>query len=248
MEGTSVTDIRKRLGLSQERFARLVDVSVQTVRRWESGLTRPLPIISLRLRELEQQAQAQPQVQPKRGGAAMAQETRRRDEGVTADIGLGLGGLFKGMGSLLEVLAKMSEDGKEEASRTGTVEAMGGRVKGVYGFTVRLGLGGKPVVEQFGNIRETPSGAAVTETREPLVDVLDEGGYIRVIAEMPGVEEGDVRVKVEGDILEISASRGARQYHKEVLLPTAASPQNVATSYRNGILDVRLAKAQSGQE
>ena len=244
MQGTSVTDIRKRLGLSQERFARLVEVSVQTVRRWESGLTRPLPIISLRLRELEQQAQ----VQPGKGGTAMVEATRRRDEGVTADIGLGLGGLFKGMGSLLEVLAKMSEEGKEEASRTGTVEAMGGKVKGVYGFTVRLGLGGKPVVEQFGNIRETPSGAAVTETREPLVDVLDEGGHIRVIAEMPGVEEDDVRVKVEGDILEISASRGARQYHKEVLLPAAASPQNVATSYRNGILDVRLAKAQAGQE
>ena len=177
----------------------------------------------------------------------MGEESRRRDEGVAVDVGLGLGGLFKGVGSLLDIVTKMAEEGKDEASKTGAVEAMGGKAKGVHGFTVRVGLGGKPVVEQFGNIRETASGAVVTETREPLVDVLDEGDYIRVIAEMPGVEEGDVRVKVEGDILEIAAARGARQYHKEVLLPTAAAPENVATSYRNGILEVRVAKVQPAQ-
>jgi HSP20 family protein len=243
MDRTSVKEIRGRLGLSQERFARLLGVSLQTVRRWESGLTRPWPIFSQRLKELEQQADVQLRI----GGPAMGEEARRRDEGVAVDVGLGLGGLFKGVGSLLEIVTKMAEEGKEEAGRTGAVEAMGGKVKGVYGFTVRVGLGGKPIVEQFGNIRETPSGAVVTETREPLVDVLDEGDRILVISEMPGVEEGDVRVKVEGDILNIDASRGARRYHKEVLLPTAASPESVATSYRNGILEVRLAKAQSGQ-
>jgi HSP20 family protein len=216
---------------------------LQTVRRWESGLTKPLPIISLRLKELEQQAQ----VQLRKGGPAMGEEANKRDGGVAVDVGLGLGGLFKGVGSLLDIVTKMAEEGKEEASRTGTVEAMGGKLKGVYGFTVRLGLGGKPVVEQFGNIRETASGAVVTETREPLVDVLDEGDHIVVIAEMPGVEEGDVHVKVEGDILEIAASKGARQYRKEVLLPTMVSPENVVTSYRNGILEVKLAKIQSGQ-
>lgn len=238
MEGTSVKEIRRRLGLSQERFAQFLGVSLQSVRRWESGLTRPLPIISLRLKELEQQAQGQ----LRRGGPAMGEENRSREQDVRLDIGLGLGGLFKGMGSLLEVVAKMADEGKEEASKTGTVEAMGGKVKGVYGFTVRLGLGGKPVVEQFGNIRETPSGAAVTETREPLVDVLDEGDHILVIAEMPGVEEKDIQVKAEGDILEITASSGERRYHKEVLLPSPVDTEKVAASYRNGILEVRLTK------
>jgi HSP20 family protein len=241
MERRRIRKLRAGLDLSQERFAQLLGVSLQTVRRWESGLTRPLPIISLRLNELEQQAQ----VQLRRGGSEMGVENRSRAEGIGLDIGLGLGGLFKGMGSLLEVVDKMAEEGREEFSKTGTVEAMGGKVKGVYGFTVRLGLGGKPVVEQFGNIRETPSGAVVTQTREPLVDVLDEGDHILVIAEIPGIEEGDVRVKVEGDMLDIAASRGARRYQKEVLLPKAADPGKVVTSYRNGILEVRLAKVQS---
>ena len=52
MEHTQIKEIRGRLGLSQERFAQLLGVSLQTVRRWESGLTRPLPIVSLKLEEL----------------------------------------------------------------------------------------------------------------------------------------------------------------------------------------------------
>ena len=243
MDRKEIRGLRINLGLSQEGFARLVGVSMQTVRRWESGLARPLPIINLSLEEIRRKAQ---QITSSEGGTTVREERDRKKAVVDVELG-GLGGLFKGVGGLLELVAKMTEEGKEETTRTGQVEAMGGKMKGVYGFTVRLGLGGKPVVEQFGNIRETPSGAVVAETREPLVDVLDEGDHILVIAEMPGVDEGDVRVKVEGDILEIAASRGARQYRKEVLLPTAAAPENVATSYRNGILEVRLSKIQPGQ-
>lgn len=243
MEGTSVKEIRRRLELSQERFAQLLGVSLQTVRRWESGLTRPLPIISLRLKELERQAP----LESLRGGGAVSEQAGRRDEHVRVDIGLGLGGLFKGMGSLLDVLSRMVEEGGEEASRTGTVEAMGGKVQGVYGLSVRLGLDGKPVVERFGNIRETASGAVVAETREPVVDVLDEGDHILVIAEMPGVEEKDIRVRVNGDIVEIAAATGDRRYQREVLLPAAVAPEKVETSYRNGVLKVDLTKVLPGE-
>ncbi|MBI4339628.1 MAG: Hsp20 family protein [Chloroflexi bacterium] len=239
MDRTRVREIRRRLELSQERFAQLLGVSVQTVRRWEHGLTRPLPIISLRLRELEHQLQEQ----SRSGGQTMGEQARRT-EGAGMDVGLGLGGLFKGVGGLFDVLAKMVEEGQEETTHTGTVQAGGGKVQGVYGFSVRLGLGGKPIVEQFGNIKETPSGAQVVETREPLVDVLDEGDRILVVAEMPGIEEEDVQVKAEGDILEIAASSGQRRYHKEVLLPSPVDPEKVTTSYRNGILEVRLTKAE----
>ncbi len=174
----------------------------------------------------------------------MGEETRGRDEGFTMDVGLGLGGLFKGVGSLLEVLSKMAEEGKEETTRMGTIEGLGGRAKGVYGFSVRLGAEGEPVVERFGNIGETPSGAVVAETREPLVDVLDEEEGILVVAEMPGVDEKEIRVRAEGDVLKIMASGGQRRYHKEVLLPSPVDPGRVATSYKNGILEARLTKTK----
>jgi putative transcriptional regulator len=34
-------DVRKRLGLTQQEFARRIDVSLETVRNWEQGRRRP---------------------------------------------------------------------------------------------------------------------------------------------------------------------------------------------------------------
>ena len=241
MDSTTIRQIRKQFDLSQERFAQLLGVSMQSVRRWENGLAKPLPILSLRLEQLERQASTQ----VRRGGGVMADKVKDRGRGIGVDFGLGLGGLFKGMGSLMDVLAKMDEEGGQETGRSGTVEAMGGKAKGVYGFSVRLGLGGKPVVERFGNIQETASGAVVAEAREPLVDVLDEEDHILVLAELPGIDEKDIRTRVDGDILEISASTGDRQYEKEILLSSAVDAENVETRYGNGVLEVRLTKVQS---
>lgn len=51
MEDRRIKKLRLDFGLSQERFARLLVVSLQTVRRWEEGLTKPLPIMNLKLGE-----------------------------------------------------------------------------------------------------------------------------------------------------------------------------------------------------
>jgi transcriptional regulator with XRE-family HTH domain len=40
-----VKETRKRLGLTQLQFAKILGVSFQSVNRWERGKTRPLPII-----------------------------------------------------------------------------------------------------------------------------------------------------------------------------------------------------------
>ncbi|MFQ5827408.1 MAG: archaeal heat shock protein Hsp20 [Dehalococcoidia bacterium] len=237
MEHRRIRELRGHLDLSQERFARLLGVSLQTVRRWESGLTKPLPIISLKLEELQREIRS-----PKNRVGGIPMGGARKQGG--AGIELGLGGLFKGVGSLLDLVSKMAEHGTEETTGSGEVEGLGGKLRGVYGFSVRTGLGGTPVIEQFGNIQETETGPVVAETREPLVDVLDEGDHLTVIVELPGVEEGDIKMKVEGDILEVSASSGGRKYHKEVLLPSAVEPGSLKSSHRNGVLEISLAKQQ----
>src|SRR3989304_194187 len=143
VEDTSVRKLRLELGLSQERFARLLGVSLQTVRRWELGLSKPLPIISVRLEELQREARSAQQ----RGGARMTEKGKRSGE----RIEVGLGGLFKGIGGLFDLVSKMAEEGKEEETRSGEIEGLGGKMKGVYGISVKLELGGQPVIEQFGN-------------------------------------------------------------------------------------------------
>ena len=235
MEGRRIKGLRMHLELSQEGFARHIGVSLQTVRRWEGGLTKPLPIISLKLDEMERQAGV-----TKRGAGETMKSEARQDREARAE--LGLGGLFKGIGSLVDLVGRMAAEGKEEETRTGEVEAAGGRLKGVYGFSVRTGLGGKPVIEQFGNLQETESGPVVVENREPLMDVFDEGERVLVIAELPGIEEKDVRMSVNGDILDVAASTRDRKYHKEVLLPESVDPESLESSYRNGVLEIRLAK------
>jgi HSP20 family protein len=170
----------------------------------------------------------------------MKQARRKPEEGIGVDAVLGLGGVFKGIGGLLDLVSRMVEEGRTEEAHTVETDILGGKGKAVYGFSVRVGIGGKPVIEQFGNLKETAAGPLVAETREPLVDVLDEGERLRVIAELPGVEEKDIKLEMRGDILELTAEKGDRKYHKELLLPARA--RLVRSSYRNGVLEVELAK------
>lgn len=234
MEDKSIKNLRLQFGLSQERFARLLGVSLQTVRRWESGLTKPLPIISLKLEELQRQVSKE---QLKEESVVMSKK-RKPGEGIE----FSLGGLFRGIGSLFDLISKMAEEGKEEYRRTGEVEALGGKAKAVYGFSIKLGLGGKPIIEQFGNIKATEEGTVVAEVREPLVDVLDEGDWVVVLAELPGVEEKDIHLEVKDDVLELTAEARDRKYSKEVLLPSEVEGNTVESSYKNGILEVKLMK------
>ena len=61
-------------------------------------------------------------------------------------------------------------------------------------------------------------------------------------AELPGVDESDIHTQVEGDILEITASTQHRKYFKEQLLPAPVDAHSLESSYRNGVLEIRLAK------
>lgn len=174
------------------------------------------------------------------GGAFMAERRKPQD----ARKGFGLGDIFKGIGNLIDLLSEMAEEGKTEVTKTGEVGTK--ELKGVYGFSVKIGLGGLPTIETFGNIRGTKEGPVVEEVREPLTDLFDEGDSFRIIAELPGVEAGDIKVDLKDDILTITAERGDRKYHKEVLLPSRVEAGPPTILYRNGILEVRLKKTVKG--
>jgi HSP20 family protein len=157
-----------------------------------------------------------------------------------------LGGLFKGLGNLIEAANKLAEKG-EELKKTGEIDFSGLEkikglrdLKGVYGINIRTLADGRPSVQPFGNIRKTPKGPVVEEVREPIVDVFDEAGRIQVVAEMPGIEEKDVKVELRGDILNISAEGAGRKYQKEILLSREAEPEEMTWAYKNGILEIKI--------
>ena len=155
----------------------------------------------------------------------------------------GLGGILKGLGDLVEKLGELAEKG-ETLSRTGEFST-GKGLKGVYGFSVKVVPGGEGFkVEPFGNIGpdKATGESVVHELREPMVDVFEEADHVLVVAEMPGIGPDDVRVEIRDDVLIISAEKGDKKYHKEVLLPQSFSRENLKISCQNGILQVRCMK------
>jgi len=110
----------------------------------------------------------------------------------------------------------------------------------VYGFSVTIGPDGKPVVREFGNVRkgEGTPWKEIQDKREPLVDVVSSEKEVRIIAEMPGVEKGDINVTVNERSLVISVDKEDRKYYKELDLPGVVDPKGAKSTYNNGILEV----------
>ena len=161
----------------------------------------------------------------------------------------GLGGFLSGLGTVLEKLGELAETG-EALRKSGTFSDAEGKLKGIYGFHVRTGLGGEGVtVEPFGNVRkdEETGRAVVDEVCEPVVDLFDEQDCVIVVAEMPGIGEEDVKLDLQDDILMIAAERGDKKYRREVLLPAAFTADHMSRKCHNGVLEVRFAK-QAGKK
>ena len=170
-----------------------------------------------------------------------APQQSKKDKDAKATVDFGLGGVFKGLGDFLDLFSDMIETGESEVSRTEEfkVKGMGDKAKGIYGFTVKTGIGGMPKVERFGNIKAGEEGPEMAEAREPRVDIFDEGKQIVLVAEMPGVNDEEVNVEIKEDVLFLQTT-GERKYEKEILLPRAVNAKPEARTFKNGILELRL--------
>ena len=171
----------------------------------------------------------------------MVKGKKKKEEGIGFDFGIG--GLFKGIEKLIDLAADLKDSGGE-LKKEGEIDLghLKEGMKGVFGFSIKTAVGGKPIVEPFGNIKKTPKGPTVEEEREPMTDVFDEKEEVRIYAEMPGVNEEDIKFDLKGDILDISARSGERKYHKEVLLPVQVKKEALSYTYKNGVLEVRIKK------
>ena len=117
--------------------------------------------------------------------------------------------------------------------------SLGGKEgRAVFGYTIRSGLDGLKA-ERFGDAAPTPRGPAA---RAPIVDVFEEGDIIRIVAELPGADAETVTCTLRGDQLDIR-SDGAQLYARTVALPASVDAASLAQSCRNGILEVRLRRA-----
>ena len=177
--------------------------------------------------------------------ATKKDQDQQQKKAVELDFGMGtisLGGLFQGFEKLIDLASRLEEEGQGGIAREEEFTSPSGRIKAVYGLSVKAGPGRKPTVESFGNVKKTSRGAVVEEEREPLVDIFDEQDHLLIIVELQGIDEQQIQTTVKGDILTLSAANGDRKYYKEVVLPEGADPDTMKSKYKNGILEIRIGK------
>ncbi len=117
----------------------------------------------------------------------------------------------------------------------------------VWGYSVTIGPDGKPIIREFGNVKPSLKGLKpldIRTEREPLVDVFSDNGNIKVIAELPGVEKGDIKLYATSNTLTISVDTPQRKYYKELELPAEVDPKSAKSTYKNGVLEVTLSKVK----
>ena len=114
----------------------------------------------------------------------------------------------------------------------------------VYGYSMKIGPDGKPEIREFGNIKKSLKGPEVKEEREPLVDIVETDSEVRVVVEMPGVEKGDIKLHGTEDALTIAVDSPNYKYYKDVDLPTKVRVRDAQSTYKNGVLEVVIPKAE----
>ncbi len=78
---------------------------------------------------------------------------------------------------------------------------------------------------------------------EPLIDILEEKNEIIIVAEFAGFKRENLGIRVKNQRLTLSAETLDRKYHKSLNLPKRVIPSNIRTTYKNGVLEIRLKKA-----
>jgi HSP20 family molecular chaperone IbpA len=85
----------------------------------------------------------------------------------------------------------------------------------------------------------------IGELRKPLVEKFRSRNEYVVLAELPGLDESDLKVDVRNGTLEISG--GDKFKPTRIRLPPEVDAKNLKSSYRNGILEIRIPRANGEQ-
>jgi HSP20 family protein len=80
------------------------------------------------------------------------------------------------------------------------------------------------------------------------VSVYEADDEVRVVADLPGVEKDDLRIKCDGRHLTIAASTGTSEYEEHVQLPARVDEHSASASFNNGVLEIELDRTDSSAD
>lgn len=110
----------------------------------------------------------------------------------------------------------------------------------------------------FDDLIESPAGSSggVLATSWPQLEIDQHDDRIRVVAELPGVDENDVELTIEDGVLSLSgekrserkdesgySERSYGRFERRIALPSNIDEEKCQADFRNGVLTVTLPRA-----
>ncbi len=83
------------------------------------------------------------------------------------------------------------------------------------------------------------------QEQKPLIDILEENNFITVVAEITGFNKDTLKIHVKDQKITLSAKSKDRRYYKSLNLPKVVIPDVMYTKYKNGVLEIKLRKAET---
>jgi len=83
------------------------------------------------------------------------------------------------------------------------------------------------------------------EEPKPLIDIFQENNFITVVAEITGFNKDTLKIHVKDQKITLSAKSKDRRYYKSLNLPKVVIPDVMYTKYKNGVLEIKLRKAET---
>ncbi len=78
---------------------------------------------------------------------------------------------------------------------------------------------------------------------KPLIDIFQESSWITIVAEIAGFNRETLKIDVKDQKLTLSARAKDRRFYKSLNLPKVVIPNVMHTTYKNGVLEIKLRKA-----
>ena len=76
-----------------------------------------------------------------------------------------------------------------------------------------------------------------------MIDIFQENNWITIVAEIAGFNRETLKIDVTDQKLTLSARAKDRRFYKSLNLPKVVIPNVMHTTYKNGVLEVKLRKA-----
>tara|TARA_B100000929_G_scaffold136626_1_gene108211 strand:+ start:212 stop:793 length:582 start_codon:yes stop_codon:yes gene_type:complete len=155
--------------------------------------------------------------------------------------------LFKDLDGFEEIFSEFEHEMNDDlVNMINKIESEGrhGSEPFIYGYSINIDENGKAEINEFGNIKSSSEGEEnleISESREPLVDIIEGKNAVTVVIELPGVEKSDIKVEIKESIIFVTTIN-SKNYYKEIPLTSKIIANSALARYNNGILEIIINK------